>query len=298
MKLTKIIDTKAENMLLRDYLKTELELSRRTIVSLTKVQGTLLVNKMPITLRYTLQLGDCLTINFPPEVRGNSLTPENIPLKIVYEDEQILVVDKPANMVTVPSQIHRFGTLANALLGYYDQKGIHSTVHIVTRLDRDTSGLVLIAKHKHIHSLLAKQQENQTISRKYLAVVQGNMPLKQGRISARIGRAEDSIIKRRVHELGQKAITHYRTLKETEEFTLVEIVLETGRTHQIRVHFSSIGFPLAGDDLYGGTKAKINRQALHCYELSFDHPITKQALYFTSKTPNEFECLLNAKIYV
>ena len=166
------------------------------------------------------------------------------------------------------------------LLGYYKKSGIAATIHIVTRLDRDTSGLVLVAKHRHIHHLLSGQQKQGDVKRKYQAIAEGIILTDEGRIEAPIGRKDTSIMEREVREDGQYACTDYQVLARSESYTFLELQLHTGRTHQIRVHLAYIGHPLAGDDLYGGTRGKISRQALHCCSLSFTHPVTKEKMNF------------------
>ncbi|WP_368654575.1 RluA family pseudouridine synthase [Ornithinibacillus sp. 4-3] len=289
--MRRIIEAAYDGMMLRDYLQKELHFSRRIIKGLTSTPGNIWINNEPQTVRYTLCVGDRLFIQFPPEERGSVLQPEPIPLTMIYEDDDLMIIDKPAGMATLPSSVHRSGTLANGILAYYDKKHLPFTVHIVTRLDRDTSGIVLIAKHQYSHSLLAKALKEGNVMRKYFAGVEGKLLPKQGTINAPIGRDTRSIIKRLVTEEGKTAISHYQVKQEMGSYSLVEIKLETGRTHQIRVHFSYIGHPLAGDDLYGGTRIDIARQALHCSEISFEHPISKKIMHFRSSNPEDIEKL-------
>ncbi len=201
--------------------------------------------------------------------KSADMAAEPIPLSIVYEDDYVIVLDKPPHMSTIPSREHPNGTIANALLFHYEKQQLQTTVHIVTRLDRDTSGLVLVAKHRHVHHLLSEQQKQGKVKRRYEAVCHGYVTPLVRTIDAPIGRKGDSIIERQVRPDGQRAVTHYEVLQQKNEMTHVSIRLETGRTHQIRVHFSHIGHPLVGDDLYGGSRARIDRQALHSCELTF-----------------------------
>jgi len=177
-------------------------------------------------------------------------------------------------------------------LGYYESNKIPYTVHVVTRLDRDTSGLLLVAKHRYSHSLLAKAQKLGKIKRTYKAIVEGNLEKVQGTIDLPIGRKQGSIIEREVNESGKRAITKYKTIKKFSSHSFIEVELETGRTHQIRVHFSHIGHPLVGDDLYGGNRMNIDRQALHCYKLRFEHPFTKETIELESKLPADMKNLI------
>ncbi|WP_430787651.1 RluA family pseudouridine synthase [Virgibacillus flavescens] len=282
-----IISEEQSSMTIRDYLRTVHSFSRRLIKNV-KDSGQICVNGAHQTVRYLLSTADELEVIFPEETIGEGLKPEDIPLNIVYEDDAVLVVDKPAGIATIPSFKHLSGTVANAILGHYQKQGISYTVHVVTRLDRDTSGLMLVAKHQYSHSLLSKEQIAGAISRKYCAVVEGNLNNNTGMIDANIGRKDGSIIERTVTETGKKAITHYKVEQQSNSHSLVDIKLDTGRTHQIRVHFAHIGHSLAGDDLYGGSTLDFHRQALHCKELTFHHPFTKKVMQFTSAPPAEW----------
>lgn len=280
-------------MMLRDYLIHTLQFSSRLVKKVKSTEGRILINGEPKTVRYLLKTGDTLEVHFPQEKRSASVLAENIPLDIVYEDEHILVVNKNAKMPTIPSKLHPNGTLANGILFYYDEQNIPFTVHVVTRLDKDTSGLVLIAKHQYAHSVLSDLQRVNEIERTYIAIVHGRLQKKEGTIDLPIARNPHSIIERIVSHSGKKAVTHYKVLEEVEEYSVVQIRLETGRTHQIRVHFSHIGHPLVGDDLYGGKLEQIKRQALHCASIRFVHPFTKKEMVFSSKMPEDMNLLLN-----
>lgn len=291
-KLEWIIKEENEGKLLRDFLMKQ-DISRTALTDIKFKGGKIFVNGCEVTVRYNLKKGDMLTVIFPPEEPSEAMTPENIPLNIVYEDDYVLVIDKAAYMSTIPSREHPNGTLANALMYYYKQNGLKTTVHVVTRLDRDTSGLVLIAKHRHVHHLLSKQQRIKSVKRRYQAFIHGHLKQNKGTICAPIGRKGDSIIEREVRSDGQEAITHFEVINRYHSFTHVALQLETGRTHQIRVHMSFLGHPLLGDDLYGGTREVINRQALHSSELSFWHPFLNQKLMFTSNLPEDMEKIIH-----
>lgn len=277
---------------IRDFLRKEQLFSRRILKSIIYEGGQITLNGRQVKVNATVSIGDVLAVRFPAEKKGAHMKLEEFPLDIVYEDDNLLVINKPAGMATIPSYHHPSGTLANGILSYYEKLALPYTIHIVTRLDRDTSGLVLVAKHRYSHSLLSSLQRKGEINRNYQAVVTGLLSPEQGMINKRIGRKEDSIIERMVREDGQVAITHYKTLKKTASHTLVDVRLETGRTHQIRVHFSSIGYPLAGDDLYGGIKKMIGRQALHCTCISFRHPFTHEKMTFISSIPKDMAKLI------
>ncbi|MGP7817249.1 RluA family pseudouridine synthase [Niallia sp. 01092] len=280
---------------IKDFLK-EKEISKIALTAIKFKGGKITVNNKEENVRYILQHHDLLMVTFPQEDPSEGLKGENIPLNILYEDDFLLVVNKRDGMSSIPSREHPTGSLANGLVGYYREKGIHSTVHIVTRLDKDTSGLVLIAKHRHIHHLLSKQQKDGKIKRTYNAFAEGRMPAAEGVIEEPIGRKDDSIIKREVRSDGQFARTRYKVCHYYPDFTFVELRLDTGRTHQIRVHLSYLGHPLAGDDLYGGSREIIKRQALHCAKLEFTHPITYKQLTFSVPLPDDMNDLINGKL--
>ncbi|KAB7667568.1 RluA family pseudouridine synthase [Bacillus sp. B1-b2] len=273
---------------IKEFLKNH-KISKSALTDIKFKGGRITVNGLEQNVKYKLNKGDHLAVIFPPEKPSEGLIPESIPLPIVYEDDFLLIVKKVPGMNTIPSREHPKGSLANALVGYYQAKRIEATIHIVTRLDRDTSGLVLIAKHRHIHHLLSGQQKTGDVKRKYLAFAEGTMKPESGTINEPIGRCVDSIIQREVREDGKNAITHYRVLTSKAAFSIVELSLETGRTHQIRVHLSHLGHPLLGDDLYGGSRKLISRQALHCYFLSFTHPITDKKMAFSIDLPDDLE---------
>lgn len=284
------IKQKDAGKLLKDFFK-EKEISRTALTDIKFKGGSILVNNKEENVRYKMQAGDIITLYFPPEAPSEGIQEESIPLEIVYEDDYILVVNKPSEMNTIPSREHPSGSLANGLLGYYRSKGIQATSHIVTRLDRNTSGLVLIAKHRHVHHLLSEAQKNGEVKRTYEAFAEGVIPSDTGTINEPIGRKSDSIIEREVRSDGQYACTRYTVLGRYPKFTDVELQLETGRTHQIRVHMSFIGHPLLGDDLYGGSTKLIDRQALHSRKLNFIHPFYKNEMEFLAPLPNDMERL-------
>lgn len=216
------------------------------------------------------------------------------PLDILYEDDHFLVLNKPYGVASIPSVNHS-NTIANFIKGYYVKQNYENQqVHIVTRLDRDTSGLMLFAKHGYAHARLDKQLQKKSIEKRYFALVKGDGHLEpEGEIIAPIARDEDSIITRRVAKGGKYAHTSYKIVASYGNIHLVYIHLHTGRTHQIRVHFSHIGFPLLGDDLYGGSlEDGIQRQALHCHYLSFYHPFLEQDLQLESPLPDDFSNLI------
>ncbi|MEK4698649.1 RluA family pseudouridine synthase [Solibacillus sp. FSL R7-0668] len=268
-------------------------ISKRALTAIKFDGGALYVNGKEQNVRHPLAIGDEVTIVFPLEQVSDGLIPQQGELDIVYEDEALLIVNKPAFMSSIPSREHPDGSVANLVYGYFHQQQLASTVHIVTRLDRDTSGLMVIAKHRHIHHLMSEQQKKGLVHREYEAVVERVIVEDKQSIIAPIGRKDTSIIEREVREDGQYAHTDVTVLARKTNVTHIRLKLHTGRTHQIRVHMSAIGHPLVGDELYGGSRTQLNRQALHCCYVSFEHPLTKQSLHFDSALPRDITEILD-----
>ncbi|MCP8615594.1 RluA family pseudouridine synthase [Salirhabdus salicampi] len=285
------IKKEQHGMLVRDYLMSVRAFSRR-ILKAVKEEGRILRNGQDVTVRETVNQGDIIEVIFPEEKKGRNLEPIPVPLNIVYEDDDIIVMNKEAGIPVIPSNHYRGATIANGLIHHYEKLGLSYTVHIVTRLDKNTSGLMLIAKHRVSHAILAESQKKCQVKRTYMAFVSGHLLQKQGTIHLPIGRKPTSIIEREVRQDGQEATTHYELVKEERTFSILKVQLETGRTHQIRIHFAHIGHPLLGDDLYGGSVELIGRQALHCHELTFPHPFTGENLRFTVDYAEDMERLL------
>jgi 23S rRNA pseudouridine1911/1915/1917 synthase len=285
------IDQQHAGKLIKEFFK-EQEISRTALTDIKFKGGAILVNNREENVRFKLHEGDTLKLIFPTEVPSKGVPGENISLDIVYEDDYLLVVNKPAKMNTIPSREHPSGSLANALVGYYQSSGVDATSHIVTRLDRNTTGLVLVAKHRHVHHLFSKQQKLGDVKRTYEALTSGTISENSGTIEQPIGRKNESIIEREVREDGQYACTHFQVLGRHDMFTHLKLQLETGRTHQIRVHMSYIGHPLLGDDLYDGDTSLIGRQALHCRMVTFFHPFLKQELSVSAPLPPDMERIL------
>ncbi|MGG3999039.1 RluA family pseudouridine synthase [Anoxybacillus kestanbolensis] len=259
-------------------------------------EGHVLVNGKAVKPNYKCHVDDEVVISIPsPEPLD--VAPEPIPLDIYYEDADVLVVNKPRGMVVHPAPGHMHGTLVNALLAHcQDLSGINGVLRpgIVHRIDKDTSGLLMIAKNDLAHESLVNQLVNKTVTRKYVAIVHGVIPHDYGTIDAPIGRDPRDRQSMAVVENGKEAVTHFRVLERFEHYTFVECQLETGRTHQIRVHMKYIGYPLAGDPKYGPRKTlPIDGQALHAGVLGFHHPRTGEYLQFEAPIPHEFERLLD-----
>ena len=269
--------------------------SRSSLKNLTK-EGSVRVNGKNVKPSYKLKPKDFITLSLPEE-KNIHIQPEDIPLEIIYEDRNLLVINKPPGMIVHPATNVYSGTLVNALLHH---TGFLSTINgpmrkgIVHRLDKDTSGLLVVAKDNLTHLNLAGQLTERTMKRRYFALVKGQPQKSQGKIEIAIGRHPRDRKKISVHtRKGRKAVTFYKVIKTFLDCSLLELRLGTGRTHQIRVHLSYLGYPIIGDKVYGGKKAKkeklINRIALHAYRLGFKHPATGHSLEFSVSLPDDFQ---------
>lgn len=279
------------------FLSDRLDLSRSHIQKLIDGQN-ITVDKKYVKSNYKLKIGQKIFVNVPTP-KSIDIVPQNIPLDIVYEDSHLLVVNKPQNMVVHPAAGNYEGTLVNALL--YHCKGSLSGINgvirpgIVHRIDKDTSGLLLVAKDDETHIGLSEQIKEHTLTRKYIALVHGNLKNDEGVIDAPIGRHPNDRKKMCITEKNSKnAVTYYKVLKRFKEYTFIECRLKTGRTHQIRVHTASIGHPVLGDKTYGLKKEKynLNGQLLHAKLLGFVHPITNEYMEFETDIPERFEKFL------
>ena len=269
-----------DNKSVKEFLRRKCEVSSTLLTQLKLCPNGITRNGEHIRTIDILRVGDDVAITLPQEI--NNINPVNLPVKILYEDEHIIVFDKAPFMAVHPVHGHIDDTLANAAAYYAKCKGEVWTFRAINRLDRDTSGVLLTAKNPYAAAKLPK-----SVNKKYVAVCEGILK-NSGTVDMPIRFKEGHSIQREVGEGGVRAVTHYKPIKWGNNHTLVEFVLETGRTHQIRVHMSYLGYPLAGDDMYGGGLEFINRQALHCEEVSFLHPITGEMMKVDSGLPKEF----------
>lgn len=253
-----------------------------------KGKQLIMVNSEFKTYYDTIKKGDTLKVTIPDEEIDGTIAHEDIPLRIVYEDDYLLIVDKPYDMAVMCTKSHENGTLSNALCHYYDVHHIPSKIHLVNRLDKDTCGLMLVAKNRFIKFLLSEDLKAK-IDREYYAVVDGILPAKVGSIDLPIGKKDEMSMKREVMEGGDEAVTDYRVIKEFVGRSLLKITLETGRTHQIRVHMSHFNFPIVGDPLYN-PKCKPGEKMLLCsHYIRFKHPITGQEIEYELDLPQNFK---------
>lgn len=253
-----------------------------------KWNGWVTVNGVDIhNARTPLHTGDAVLLEWSEE---SDIVPSDIPLSIVYEDDTLLVVNKGPGMIIHPTAHGAYDTLVNAVAGYFRTHHIEAGIHPIYRLDRNTTGLVVVAKSAKGQYDLSHSHDQ--IYREYLALISGHMEEKQGRIDRPIGRKPGSIVEWTVRDDGKRAVTDYEVLGEAEDYSLLRIHLLTGRTHQIRVHFQSLGHPLLGDDLYGGPCERISRQALHAYSVTLQHPVTGEEMKWIAPVPEDMRRLM------
>lgn len=294
-KLSFIITKQDEGLTIYDFLKTK-DFSSRNIIDLKKMNRSILIEDEWVHVNYRLSVGEKLTIHIQENCSNDKIIPVNLPFPIIYEDEDIAVINKPADMPIHPSQNNYENTLANAAAYYYEVKhNTPFTFRCINRLDRNTTGLTILAKNIYSANVLAGQMQLREIKRLYLAVIDGLLEQKYGTIRLPIGRKSDSTIERQIDLVhGENAVTHYCRLRTIGDYTLAAFQLETGRTHQIRVHMASQNTPLVGDTLYNHSPSAnaLPRQALHAYRISFSHPVTGKHMKFTAPIPNDILSLI------
>lgn len=282
-----IISKDHENLTILEFLR-KMGYSRHILSQMKADKEAILLNGARGFGKTLLKEGDHLRIRVLETEVSENIVATEMPLSILYEDEDILVLNKPAHTPIHPSQGHYENTLANGVAYYFAQKGEPFVYRCINRLDRDTTGALILAKNPLSAAILSQQMKERKIKRTYLALVEGFLP-KKGTVDAPIARVEGSTIEREVNfATGERAVTHFERLAYSGYFSLAELHLETGRTHQIRIHMKHIGHPLPGDYLYNPVYDRITRQPLHSYQLEFTHPITGGPLLFTAPLPEDF----------
>lgn len=273
-----------------EILSAKMKLSSRGIRR-AKSKKLLTKNGKKTTASELVSAGDRIRVGFEKE--KNIFEPqESIPIEVVYEDCDVLVINKQPFVVVHPTKGHPNGTIGNGVAAYFLSSGDNRKIRFINRLDRDTSGLMLIAKNSYAQQAISDQMINNTVKKGYRAIVKGIMIEPEGTMNYPIDRENEGDILRKVLPDGLPSVTHYKMLKSFETYSFVEILLETGRTHQIRVHFTHVGHCLIGDELYGGDHELINRQALHCYEMIFNQPRTGETIHLTCPCPEDMKDLL------
>jgi 23S rRNA pseudouridine1911/1915/1917 synthase len=275
---------------LKELLLDKLNLSVR-FLSKAKKDKNLFVNKEHGHPSQILKKGDLIEIKIDEDM-GN-FTPQNLNIDILYEDFDIIMVNKPPYIVVHPTKSHSDNTVANGLTYYLLNKCEYPRIRFVNRLDMNTSGLLIVAKNAYGHHILSQDMGEDKVTKKYLTVVDGIVKEDKGTINEPIYRPTEDSIKRVVDEKGQPSITHYKVIERLKNATILEVLLETGRTHQIRVHMNHIGHGIIGDELYGIDTNLINRQALHAYKLEFEQPRTKEKLCFEADIPDDMKQLID-----
>lgn len=282
-----IIDEDSAGLRVEQFLRRK-RYSGQNLSEIKRMPKSILVNGVHYYMRQELSTGDHLQVRICETQNSEKIPPTKLPLDIIYEDEDLLVLNKPAGMPIHPSLNNYTNSMANALAYYFQSQGKPFIFRCCNRLDRDTSGLTIVSKHLVSGSILSDMTKYREVHREYLAIARGSVTPSEGTIQAPLGRKEGTIIERTVDwEHGEDAVTHYKVVKEANGHSLVSLRLETGRTHQIRIHMKYLGYPLIGDYLYNPNMEYMTRQALHSHHMEFTHPITGEHMSFTAPLPED-----------
>ncbi len=282
-----IIDEDSAGLRVEQFLRRK-RYSGQNLSEIKRMPKSILVNGVHYYMRQELSTGDHLQVRIYETQNSEKIPPTKLPLDIIYEDEDLLVLNKPAGMPIHPSLNNYTNSIANALAYYFQSQGKPFIFRCCNRLDRDTSGLTIVSKHLVSGSILSDMTKYREVHREYLAIARGSVTPSEGTIQAPLGRKEGTIIERTVDwEHGEDAVTHYKVVKEANGHSLVSLRLETGRTHQIRIHMKYLGYPLIGDYLYNPDMEYMTRQALHSHHMEFTHPITGAHMSFTAPLPED-----------
>ena len=282
-----IIDEDSAGLRVEQFLRRK-RYSGQNLSEIKRMPKSILVNGVHYYMRQELSTGDHLQVRICETQNSEKIPPTKLTLDIIYEDEDLLVLNKPAGMPIHPSLNNYTNSIANALAYYFQSQGKPFIFRCCNRLDRDTSGLTIVSKHLVSGSILSDMTKYREVHREYLAIARGSVTPSEGTIQAPLGRKEGTIIERTVDwEHGEDAVTHYKVVKEANGHSLVSLRLETGRTHQIRIHMKYLGYPLIGDYLYNPDMEYMTRQALHSHHMEFTHPITGKHMSFTAPLPED-----------
>lgn len=294
MILEHTIDKNDAGKPVRIILKSRLQLSTKFINKL-KIQNKIMINNMPVKTNYVVSENEVLSAELELEEDCDNIEPQNIPIDIIYEDECLLVLNKQPGIVVHPTFNHPNSTIANGIVYYLKQKGIKKKVRPVSRLDRETSGIIIFAKNQFAQDILIQQMQDKVFEKEYLGIVQGIPANNKGTINLPIDRKPESIMLRWISDSGAPSVTHYEVIERFSKYNaaLLKFKLETGRTHQIRVHCQAMGFPIYGDTLYSDDRDfLISRQALHSHTTKILHPETKNEIIFSAELPKDIKGVL------
>lgn len=282
-----IIDEDSAGLRVEQFLRRK-RYSGQNLSEIKRMPKSILVNGVHYYMRQELSAGDHLQVRICETQNSEKIPPTKLPLDIIYEDEDLLVLNKPAGMPIHPSLNNYTNSMANALAYYFQSQGKPFIFRCCNRLDRDTSGLTIVSKHLVSGSILSDMTKYREVHREYLAIARGSVTPSEGTIQAPLGRKDGTIIERTVDwEHGEDAVTHYKVVKEANGHSLVSLRLETDRTHQIRIHMKYLGYPLIGDYLYNPDMEYMTRQALHSHHMEFTHPVTGEHMSFTAPLPED-----------
>lgn len=288
-----VINDKYYNI--KEILKSHFKISDKLLTKLKKHHKIYLNNKSAYVSN-KVNNGDCILVDLNFEEKSENIIPIKMNLNILFEDEGLLIINKSANLPVHPSILHFKDSLSNGIQYYFDSINLKTKIRPVNRLDKDTSGIVVFAKNEYIQECLIKQMKSNIFKKEYYAILEGHLDIKYQLIDAPISRKENSIIEREVQNYGDKAITHLELIKnfefQNDKLSLVKFKLETGRTHQLRVHSKHIGHSILGDTLYGNPSSLISRQALHAYKINFVHPISEQNIEIYADIPEDMKKIL------